>query len=342
MRRVIPQYVDEMSDGAIRRLKTYKATKDHKIHSFAFLTDTHNCCDYTERALYSIGQINEECEIAFVCLGGDYLCNNSSTPRQTAIDQLKELGDVLDSFPDKPATFVIKGNHDENPFGKPENMVSNEIIYNTLMRGHKNHFVLNNADAGSMYGYYDIPGSKIRAVFVDIMDKDVPGAGIGNAQLNWIAGTALNVPDRDWAVVFFAHFEPISDCLHQKTYFGGSTLWEIIRAFKDGGKFSEKLEKNGLSINVSCDFAEKGNVIGYICGHQHCDYAFQADGINIVTLASVCSDNFGIVADPTGKVIRKTRGSGEESAFTILTVDETDRTVSCIRCGAGDDFSFRY
>ncbi len=342
MKKNIPAYVDEMSEGAIDRLKTYKATKNHPIHSFAFMSDSHYCNSYVDRAMYSIEQINKECEISFVCLGGDYLCNNSSTPKQVAETQLKELGDLLDSHKKKPVTYVIKGNHDENPFGVKENMVSNEYIYNTLMHSHKKNFILNDADPLCMYGYYDVPDTKIRAIFVDMMDKDVPGSGIGNAQLNWIANNALKLPSKDWAVVFFAHFEPISDCITPETYFGGSTLWEIIRAFKDGRSFYEKLEKNGLSLDVHCNFAEKGNVIAYICGHHHCDYKFTVDGINIVTIVSVCSDNFGVVKNPDGKEVRKIRGSGEESSFSIFTVDEEERSVNCIRCGSGDDFSFKY
>ena len=80
--------VDEMIEGAVSRLNNIK--NDNTV-SFAFFTDIHNCLDYTERAMYAAKKINKQFPLAFCCLGGDYLCNNSSTTKACAVAQHKEM-----------------------------------------------------------------------------------------------------------------------------------------------------------------------------------------------------------------------------------------------------------
>lgn len=349
MKRPIPQYVDEMADGAVSRLNNLKT--DSTV-SFAFITDTHNCTDYTERALYAISKINEKHPIAFTCFGGDYLCNNSSTLKENAILQHKEMREAIEAFEQNPPMIIVKGNHDDNVFGELKNVVPQNELYDILFE-HNDRFVTDKENPKSAYGYYDMPDLKLRAIYLDSIDRNyetdkngtvvkMGNLGFGNRQLNWFAHEALNLPDKDWAVVLFSHIMPISTHLMFDRPFGGEALWNILCAFKDGKSYKACEEKDGEFYDVSCDFSDCGNVVAFITGHEHADRTCMTDGIRIITVAAAASDNFCTGMCDNGRVQYKTRGSGEESAFSIFIFDRNTHKLSQIRCGAGDDYNVNF
>lgn len=352
MKRQIPLYVEEMADDAIDRLNNLK--NDNTV-SFAFMTDIHHCIDYAERAMYAISEIDKKHALAFSCMGGDYLCNNPSTPKASAVEQLKEMRASADELAHDVPTIILKGNHDENSFGDIKNVVPTGEIYDILL-SYNNGITGTVQEPRTAYGYYDIPREKLRVIYIDPIDKryetDADGAvtdmgqngfTFGNRQLNWFAHDALNLPSADWSVVIFSHIMPISTPLMFDRPFGGEALWEILCAYKRGGKYSARAEKNGEEYDVSCDFSGRGgDVIAVITGHEHADRTWIADGIRVITAAAAASDNFDTEISDCGRVQYKTRGSGEESAFSVFVVDRKDRTIWQIRCGAGADYCVTY
>lgn len=355
MKNSYPQYVDEMILEAIPRIKNCKLDKNAFL--FAFFADTHNCNTYVDRNLYAINKINESLSVNFICIGGDYLCNNLRTTHDEAKEQLQELSDVIKKYEDKIPLMLLKGNHDQNPFGKEENELKNYEIYDILMRHHKKHFVSDDKNKKAMYGYFDMPQNKLRAIYLDVFEckytKSEEGLSfhqktsyaIGNDQLNWIANTALKLPKNDWKVVLFSHSSPIIPpfklCEH---IFGGDVLIEILKAFKQGASYFAKAKKDDMFYDVECDFNCQGKceIIGYFCGHHHTDWTWNICDIPFVSVIQTASDNFSRHICKDGKQHLKTRGSGEESAFDIVTVNPSLRKVSCIRCGAGYDYSYTY
>ena len=349
MRKPIPQYVDEMVEGAVSRLNNLK---NENTVSFAFVTDTHNCIDYTERALYAISKIDREHKIEFTCLGGDYLCNNSSTTRADAIKQHLETRKVVDELGQHPTAIVLRGNHDVNSFGKTENIIPTEEFYDVLLSSNERFY--GGKGEKVCYGYYDMADIKLRAVYLDTSDnvyetdengtviKEVTsGYRFGNRQLNWFANDALSLPGNDWSVVVFSHIMPIATPIMPDRPFGGNALWGILTAFKNGTAYRASEDRDGDFYEVSCDFSKngKGNVIAVITGHQHTDLFYMADGIRVITAVSAASDNFETGICHNGRVQYKTRGSGEESAFSVFVADMDKRIISMIRCGAGDDYT---
>lgn len=355
MRKPVPAYVEEMIEGAVSRLNNLK--NDNTV-CFAFMTDTHNCMDLTERGLYAIKGINREIPIAFTCLGGDYLCNNSRTTHDMAIDQFRQLRGAIDEFTeDCPPIMVVNGNHDANVFGPMENAVLPDEMYDIVMAHHRDTFVCDPECPRGMYGYYDIKEAKIRAIFLNVLDlahrikdgKMQPSKYFGvidGRQLDWVAGTALNVPENGWGVVLFAHFMPlpVPFRVNSARVFGGDALCEILSAFKRGGKCHVMAENEDLSYDVRCDFTRQGenDVIGFFAGHYHSDWHWTMSGIPAVVALAAASDNFETSLCMDGEHHYKTRGSGEESAFSVFTVDRAARRVYCIRCGAGPDYNYAY
>lgn len=353
MKRPIPQYVEEMIDDSVSRLNNLKS---EDTTSFAFVTDIHNCIDYAERALYAIGKINERHSIAFTCLGGDYLCNNNRTKKEVAINQHRELGTAIEELGKKPVTMVANGNHDNNPFAGAYEMVSREEMYNILMKHHKECFVVNEDDECSMYGYYDVEEAKLRAVFLDSSDMVYHTEGgrvvstegghavFGNKQINWFANTALKLPDSEWSVVVFSHYSPVPSTVMSERPFGGEAIWEVLSAYKNGSAYKASAKKGTGYYDVECDFTKqgKGNVVAWICGHIHSDRKAYIEGIPVISTSAAASDNFCLSLSDDGTMHYKTRGSGEESAFSVFTVDRKKRILYCIRCGAGPDWNIKY
>ena len=349
MRKPIPAYVDEMVEGAVSRLNNLRS---ENTVAFAFVTDTHNCMDLTERSLYAIDRINQEVPISFTCLGGDYLCNNSRTKKETALKQLEELKATIAEFGSNVPIMVAKGNHDDNPFGPAEESLHPDEIYDRIMSHHRSQFVGDPEEPKGMYGYYDIPGTKMRAIFLNSMDVSFQiqdgirqlGIMFGNRQLNWLANTALKMPEKGWSVVLFSHIAPVASPVMFSRAMGGDALWEILRAFQKGSAYHGVGEWENFSYEVSCDFHEQGagKIIAYIVGHNHADRKCVVDGIPLISTSAAASDNFDIEVSGDGTYHYKTRGSGEESAFTIFTVDPDAQCVSWIRCGAGPDGHFSY
>ncbi len=347
----IPGYVDEMVEGAISRLDNLAF--DDRVF-FAFLTDTHNCVSYTERALYAIDEINKKHTIQFCCLGGDYLCNNKRTTKETAINQLLQTYEACNKSKIKVPTFIVKGNHDINSFADCENAVSDAEIYDNLLKYNSQNKGVNNL--GKTYGYFDVAEEKIRVIWLDSMDfpldakerkrlihtDGIPSA-YGNEQINWFAHSALDLPE-GWSVVVFSHMLPVCSGVINERAFGGEAVWNILLAYKNGTKYSSKESKDILNYDVECDFTSKGkgDVIAYICGHNHADRTEMIDKIRVISTASASSDNFNVGRSSDGEYHRKTRGSGEESAFTIFAVKRDIRKIFGIRCGAGPDFVQEY
>lgn len=348
MKKTIPLYIEEMlttkASGAIDKcLKFNEYIVNDTTCAFAFITDTHNCMDYTERAFYSIDRINEHYPLSFTCLGGDYLCNNVNTTKEEAATQLQELMDAIDDFKMKSSTMVVIGNHDTNSFGFGESLNHKEI-HDIIMNRNLNNFVMNKDDENSLYCYMDIPDTKIRAIFLDSSDYGGKFFTFGNKQINWFANIALDVPDSQWGVVVFSHALPISSKLAEHRVFGGQAIWEILCAFKNGTAYSASETKGDMSYDVSCDFTHKGegDVIAYFVGHNHADRKTMIDGIRAISTLGANGENMGGGLCDDGKFYPKVLGSALESAFSIFTINRTKRQINFIRCGAGKDMICDY
>lgn len=354
MNGIYPMYIDEMIKSAIDRMTMLE---DGEIINFAVITDIHNCTAYADRALHVIDEVNKVYPIDFTFLGGDYLCNNDRTTASFAMNQHKELEVVLDKYTNNYPIFVGLGNHDTNPFGSSINVIHPDDVFDVLMKHHNKQFILNKNNSKSMYGYFDIPETKTRAVFLNVFDpeykrssdgvvyKDKDACVISNEQLNWFANEALSTNKDGWEVAVFAHaFPGAVPFENSEIFFGGEALLEVLSAYKEGSAFSSKTKKSEKFYDVECDFTEKGkgSVIGFFVGHYHSEWIWKNRGINIISIPSAASDNFGNGRAYDNNYYLKTRGSGEESSFTIFRVNKTIRKVDIIVCGAGRDFSYMY
>ena len=347
-----PLYVDEMARSAIDRLRMLP---EGNTVDFAFFTDVHNCTNYADRALYAIGEINKRYKIDFVCIGGDYLCNNQWTDREEARRQHREMAGIISKYQNEVPIIALRGNHDDNHMGGAGATLLTEEIHDLIMKPMERF--CKTAEKKTLYGYYDVPEKKFRMIYLDVFDPEYIKDGsnvyykggrdtvIGNKQLKWLCEKALILPEKDWLVAVFAHAFPIPTPFYKsERFFGGDALVEILSAFKEGDTYTSSGKRGDLSYDVTCDFSAqgKGRLIGYFCGHYHCDWKWTVSELNVVAHLSMASDNFRVGICDDGTKHLKTRGSGEESAFSIFRVYPDKGEVYCIRCGAGPDYCFKF
>ena len=220
------------------------------------------------------------------------------------------------------------------------------------MSHHEKMFVCDKNSPLNKYGYYEDEKNKLRAIFLDIVDTPITNGqkprhsyAFGNGQLNWLANTALKLPDTDWGVVLFSHFAPVPIKVSDVgLIFGADALWEILMAFKNGTAYCACAKKGDFFYDISCDFSNqgKGELIGYFFGHYHADLILENQGTPIIGCVHAGGDNFRCGIGSDGTIHKKVLGSAEESAFSMFTVNRDERKIYCVRCGAGPDFSVDY
>ena len=84
-------------------------------------------------------------------------------------------------------------------------------------------------------------------------------------------------------------------------------------------------------------------VVAILGGHTHFDSDFTTPGgIPIIIFDT---NSYGTLMPKTveGQVVRdNARGTIAEQAFDIVTIDYTNRTIKCVRCGRAQDRNFSY
>jgi len=204
------------------------------------------------------------------------------------------------------------------------------------------------SDDGS-YFYVDQSYYKMRLVVLNCFD--VPSdetnedgsakynkmgmVGFRQEQLDWIANTALNVPSKDWTVVFCSHINAAGGGIA----YNGDVVLGLIDAFRNGQKFeaSTKYEISGYNANVSADFTGRGGEFAvWVCGHTHYDNS-------VVKNSTLCTATISDWHHQSARLAFERReGTITEQAFDVFTIDPVKHKIKVTRVGAGEDREFDY
>lgn len=159
-----------------------------------------------------------------------------------------------------------------------------------------------------------------------------------NAQLNWLANTALKLPDNSWGVLIFTH-APLQGSFNSDPQINSDIMYGILNAFKNGTSYTGNGTTTGYTCNVSCNFTSqgKGEVIAVISGHIHYDSSMTKNGMLLIqTLDSLARNDFA------GKMPDRPLISLEEDAWDVFTIDRSKRKIYATRFGAGNSREFSY
>lgn len=354
---VVPGYWEEEVDSVINTVKEKHTQLGKDCVSFVFAADMHieskNLPNY--QFSQNIGKIAarvmDECDIPFMIVAGD---NNSGaavvseTPEYIYADV--EWQDRILKPVGRERVLKLLGNHD-GTWGQTttggstvyyDRSVSMEERFNLFMapQGIDSRRVW--GDNGT-YFYIDYPQRKTRFICLNSQDityhvgddyfsTDTPAKNpmkehwYSTEQLEWLADV-LDSSD-GMNIIISTHVPPTTMNITGCDAENDDILRGIISAYCNKSTYSS----GDISVNYA---SASGTVVGIFSGHKHFDYTDNSTlpcPIIITTTAGNAPQE-----DPDGNQAVRTYGTVNETAFDVVTVDTSGKTIYFTRIGNGSD-----
>lgn len=267
-------------------------------HTFIHITDMHGNGNKNHSqaiALYLL----DNTSASFIVLGGDYFGYGFTESEYASyMNPLLNSGLTGD-------VYAILGNHDVGVGGSstwktyaPETI--KQRIYNDFLKD-KSNLIGSPQDT---YYYFDDADAKVRYLFANT--SDTAAIAVGETQLSWIDQSVI-LPDSSWSLLVIGHV-PISST---DLGFWTGTVAQL---------------KTHLS---ACN----GNVIGYLCGHEHIDYIYDNGSFTEATM--ICDKFENVNYYPDYSVTDRVSGTESEQAVSVISFNTSTREVVIRRIGAG-------
>ena len=243
------------------------------------------------------------------------------------------------------------GNHDRLGAEDTAFMPDNAIY--SYVTGYNRQSVVGDVPGG--WCYHDFGGHRLRIIVLNTSEcegkgrfSEYCGYRISTKQYNWLIG-ALDLSGKEdadeWQVLILCHHRPDDPQEPVQLSDGteGYVLPQILQAYHTGGSFAGTRAESGDLI--SCDFAGKNaaRLIGVIHGHHH-SYTYGNLAQTQIMAVSTPTTAFledGGNADNDGNTYVSTRGTAEETAFCLYSIDLDNRIIHAIHYGAGVDRDIR-
>ena len=362
----VQEFIDTEVNRIMKRLRKY-----HTSRNIGFITDTHYVKGArgknSRRGLEHIKNCISICgngAADMIIHGGDII-NGGYSSLYALQTQLLDTNHAMLNSP--VPVFPCKGNHDSGlvwSITSGEEKTKFDDIYITNKEWHnlvanrfieKYGFVGDSNNPYNTYCYYDFDDIKLRCIMLDTEDlekehlTDADGNivldeedgsmvfRIGQKQLDWLCNEALKFKNEDgWSVMLFSHVTIYSPYTENATRItNGKFIHNILKAFKNHTSYSSSND----DVSVQCDFTGTNHkVIAGVAGHYHDDMLLVKDGILYVTCKQSRCD-YLTCTDPTDNDLYRAIGDAEhEDAWTILTVDPSERRVVLTRFGSGRSY----
>ncbi|MBF7129698.1 BppU family phage baseplate upper protein [Pediococcus pentosaceus] len=267
---------------------------------------------------------------------------------------LKELHDFLltaTSSAEMPA-FILKGNHDVNYNHKVAEMNLTSVITDKEWSQVYDKVAPDYGEKrndGANYFYKDFDNKKVRLIGLDTYDlpettnddgsmkyNRFNTSGLQQAQLNWLANTALQVPKGTTVVISMHH--PIDGTLATAPdvtkVINHDVLMQIINDFVAGKSNSISGKVSDVPVKIDYTFKGAGTIAALLSGHFHTDGNVVKNGINFIQTRCSLGSGDNVMGD---KRIKEYIGTPLEDAFDIVTIDTTAKTINLKRVGAGSE-----
>lgn len=235
--------------------------------------------------------------------------------------------------------LAVPGNHDFT-IKKSENeligyTLSDAHRYNILTRPLETYANVTLAGPGKNYWYADNKVQKTRYIGLDIYEMRggtarrgwEDNSGAKTAQLKWLANDALAV-EEGWRIIIIQH--SAIDSKLQGYIPQVKPIWDILAAYQNRRSVSITNAVDDTTP-FSLDFGSaKGKIILNLSGHWHVDNEAYTDGI--LSLSTFCD---AIYNDDPKYTTRRVKGTINEQAFDVVSIDYDAETIKCVRIGAG-------
>lgn len=353
----IPKYWNQHIEEKIRQIHKNQIRAGKNCMSFGLISDIHWS---KERPNYSgaiLEKVANACAIPYIFNGGDTVSGAGTCSPDLLFNQLQGYHNEFHALESR--MLMVQGNHDPaySEFAPPRYYAQNITkaeVYEYLFRYETKYPDRVISEDGS-YFYVDSKHHKVRLIAMN--PYDVPSdevnedgsakynkmrlVGYRQAQLQWFANEALNVPSPDWTVVLCTHANSATKIL-EKDFFcrNEDIVLTMINAYRSGIPYHVESHFDDIpdyNIELAGDFTGRGGEFAvWVSGHTHLDLHCVVDG-------TLCTS---IVSDWNHQGRRlpflRTGGTFLEHAFDIFTIDTQKHKLYVTRVGAGDDREYDY
>lgn len=268
--------------------------------SFVFITDPHG--NGNKQHSQAIGlYLLANTKAFMLVLGGDYsILDWSKTEYETYTGPFTESAYIKD-------IYAVFGNHEKLGGNEAE---AKSCIYNDFLRDKTGL----SGNLQENYYCFDVEKTKTRYVFLNTSNGNHQYR-MAAAQISWLAQKAI-LPDSDWSLVVIGHVS--------LAVMGGVT---------------EENELNGTDVIDAIENCN-GTIVGYICGHQHCDITELIGTFHHTTL--ICDKFENSNYYPGISVTDRVTGTISEQAVSVVSINTTTKDVVIRRIGAGRNQTLSY
>lgn len=258
-----------------------------------FLTDTHGSANKQHSQAMAIYMLEHVPNVDFIHLNGDYSNDSFS------MEQYQTFMTPFLSRKTANRTYAAHGNHET--YGSQASLAMPQIAEDFLLPKDNVHGNLERT-----YYYFDNVAKKTRWMVINT--SEYGAYGISSDHLKWIQQNVI-LPAADWHLVVIGHVN----------------LWDC------GGITTQN--EGGATNIINAILSTNGNLVGYICGHQHIDFVGNTGQIWQATL--MC-DRFENTNYYDGySYTQRVANTVNEQALSVLSLNAKTRSVVIRRIGAG-------
>lgn len=360
----MPSYWKESVGNVISTINNLVASDKNYIPLGAYFSDMHVSYKYSPNQGYTgilSAMVMNATQMPFALCTGDISASggNGFTKESEMVDCFEDVNDILAPI-GWNRLLLTQGNHDGS-WGTYDGkayayQMSPSKLYDYMYRKlDKTNHIFGGGD--NSYYYVDYPENKIRIIMLNSLwcetSENSNGTavydrqhyfGFGQAQLSWLANTALNFTEEGWTVLLATHVPPIDK--YNSNYRDMTILHGILTAFCEKTSYtgsrtynSGRGEGTWANVSISVDFSDKktGIIAGFFCGHVHKDTIDTAAyRYPIITITA----DADIPYDETEE--DRIAGSDNEHAIDFITINTTKQEVVLTRLGVGSSRVYSY
>lgn len=360
----IPSYWETEVTGKTALVKELQTAGGKDCVSFAWASDTHipdndrgsgdtaNTGGRTNDIGKVMAKMLDNCEIPFAVITGDVNTRASYSTEAGLVEAQASMPEHLAPLWGTDRLLMALGNHDGaygDSSGYYKKQFPPERMWQIFFRGQALDFRRVFSEDG-LYYYVDNIPQKTRFIvlnshFAGEYRVDNNGFAVNNrfatscygqAQLDWLANVALDMPE-GYSAIITAHAP-----LNIGYTVDAEQIIGIINAYCNKTTFSGSYTAgvNGWSNStINVDFTNaKGDIIAFFAGHVHWDKVDTTTMARpiITIIAAGAPVNTHQMSE--GEVAStRTFGTATETSFDVVTINKATRKIYCVRVGGAAD-----
>lgn len=346
----VPDFVTAEAD---RVAESVQAVRTSQSLVLLCASDIHTLMSNTqsvETTLHLSQGMNEICKriaVDGIAILGDSATGGTTSTVEDCKAEISYLRKKLGNTQGVPQIWMA-GNHDHNSQNSDAGYLTADELYAYIGANTTSKAVTDYDNLHRMFGYVDYDRQRIRVIYLntsDITDSYSADYGMSTVQAQWLVDTLTAIPEGRGAVVMSHH--PLNGYI--STALGVLTILDEYK-----GKQAGSATIGGGTVTY--DFSDaQGELICHLHGHIH-NYqvaTYGTNGVLSITIPNGCfwrnneygsagNTDWGDEVDGEQRVIAKTAGTAEDTAYTAVVIDRKNGKVHALRCGAGVDRTCDY